>query len=108
MHQLPWNKPHQLNDNFTFQKILKKFEELEVTAQFDLVYFDAFAPGTQPELWEAPLLSKIYAALRPQGVFVTYSAKGSVKRNLKSIGFEVENLPGPPGKREMIRAVKTQ
>lgn len=106
MHQLPWNITHELSPNFLFKKVLKQFEELEGSSRFDVVYFDAFAPGTQPELWENSMLSLVYEAMRPKGVLVTYSAKGSVKRNLKSLGFEVENIPGPPGKREMIRAIK--
>ncbi|KAA3622046.1 MAG: SAM-dependent methyltransferase [Bacteroidetes bacterium] len=106
MHRLPWDAVHQLSPNFHFKKVLKKFEELKESARFDVVYFDAFAPGTQPELWENSMLSLVYEAMRPKGVLVTYSAKGSVKRNLKSLGFQVENIPGPPGKREMIRAIK--
>lgn len=106
MHDLPWDVTHQLTENFSFKKSLKKFEEFDGESMFDLIYFDAFAPGTQPELWEIPVLANICGRLKKGGVFVTYSAKGSVKRNLKSLGLQVENLPGPPGKREMIRAIK--
>ena len=73
---------------------------------FDIVYFDAFAPSSQPELWEAPVLEKMRAALKPEGCLVTYCAKGSFKRTLKQLGFEVETLQGPPGKREMTRAIR--
>jgi tRNA U34 5-methylaminomethyl-2-thiouridine-forming methyltransferase MnmC len=73
---------------------------------FDLVYFDAFAPSKQPHLWEVPLLDRIVRSLKTDGVFVTYCAKGKLKRDLKSLGVTVETLPGPPGKREMIRALK--
>lgn len=107
MHELPWDEPFDLSEKFTFKKSLKLFEDInEHGLLFDLIYFDAFAPGTQPELWENPVLSRICAKLSTGGVLVTYSAKGSVKRNLKSLGLTVENLPGPPGKREMIRATK--
>ena len=106
MHDLAWDVSHQITENFSFKKSLKKFEDFDGESMFDLIYFDAFAPGTQPELWENPVLANICGRLKPGGVFVTYSAKGSVKRNLKSLGLQVENLPGPPGKREMIRAVK--
>jgi tRNA U34 5-methylaminomethyl-2-thiouridine-forming methyltransferase MnmC len=106
MHELPWNEAAELSENFTFKKTLRRFEEIDGETLFDIIYFDAFAPGTQPELWENPVLSRICDRLSPGGVFVTYSAKGSVKRNLKALGLIVENLPGPPGKREMIRAIK--
>ncbi len=106
MHQCEWDKDHQLNERFLFRKSLNRFENINVKEKFDVVFFDAFAPSTQPELWESPVLSLMYDALKPGGVFVTYSAKGSVKRNLKGLGFTLENLPGPPGKREMIRAIK--
>lgn len=73
---------------------------------FDLLYFDAFAPASQPELWEPAALEIAYNALKTGGVFVTYCAKGQFKRDLKSVGFQVEPIPGPPGKREMTRARK--
>ena len=77
------------------------------TKQFDIIYFDAFAPNKQPELWTPEIFEKMYQIIRPEGILVTYCAKGQVKRDLKSVGFEVESLPGPPGKREMIRAIKS-
>ena len=75
--------------------------------KFDIIYFDAFAPNKQPELWTPAIFEKMYKILRPEGIFVTYCAKGQVKRDLKSVGFEIETLVGPPGKREMIRAKKS-
>jgi len=81
---------------------------LDRAEAFDLVYYDAFAPNAQPGLWELPVLEKVYRALLPGGVLVTYCAKGAVKRNLRALGFELEALPGPPGKREMTRARKTE
>ena len=73
---------------------------------FDLIYFDAFGARVQPELWTEDIFSKMYASLRPGGILVTYSAKGSVRRALQYVGFKVERLPGPPGKREMLRGRK--
>lgn len=107
MHELEWNKAHLLGDCFTLKKVLHRFEELEFEEQFDLIYFDAFSPEAQPELWEPHVLQKVFDALHPEGIMVTYCAKGAVKRTLKEIGFEVEALKGPPGKREMTRCEKT-
>mgnify|MGYP001357692333 CR=1 FL=1 len=74
--------------------------------KYDVVYFDAFGPRVQPELWEVRILRKMYEALIDGGILVTYCAKGSVKRALKEVGFTIESIPGPPGKREMTRAKK--
>lgn len=106
LHAASWNETHQITPSFSFRKVLKKFEEIDYESKFDLIYFDAFAPSAQPELWELLILSKAYHALKTNGVFVTYCAKGSVKRTLKSLGFELEAIPGPPGKREMTRCTK--
>lgn len=106
LHQSSWNKKHAFSPYFTFQKVKAFFADQDYNASFDVVYFDAFAPSAQGELWEQPLLEKAYRALRPNGHFVTYCAKGAVKRTLKAIGFKVEALPGPPGKREMTRCIK--
>lgn len=106
MHEEDWEEAIEINEHFQFIKHLRKFEEIDFTNQFDIIYFDAFAPNAQPELWEAELLGKMYQALKPEGVLVTYCAKGVVKRTLKAVGFEIESLKGPPGKREMTRAVK--
>ena len=106
LHETEWNETIQISENFTFKKLNQKFEDLSFESQFDVVYFDAFAPTSQPELWEIPVLKIMYDALLPQGFLTTYCAKGVVKRTLKSIGFKIEALPGPPGKREMTRAVK--
>ena len=107
IHSLDWNKRHDLSPTFRFEKQLKLFEEINFNNEFDIVYFDAFAPTSQPELWEESFLRKMYLALKPNGVLTTYCAKGVVKRTLKKIGFEIEALPGPPGKREMTRALKS-
>jgi tRNA U34 5-methylaminomethyl-2-thiouridine-forming methyltransferase MnmC len=106
IHEGPWGEPVELDEHFSFTKWKCLFEEFEPEPVYDIVYFDAFAPNAQPELWEIPVLEKMYRALLPGGVLTTYCAKGSVKRNLKSLGFVVESLEGPPGKREMTRAIK--
>jgi len=106
MHSTDWDTPTPLTNQFQFTKQQVKFETLNFIDQFDIIYFDAFAPNAQPELWEADLLGKMYQALKKNGVLVTYCAKGVVKRTLKAVGFEIEALKGPPGKREMTRAIK--
>lgn len=106
MHEANWNETVLINNHFQLTKVKKMFQELTFENQFDIIYFDAFAPNSQPELWEIPLLTTMYNALKANGVLVTYCAKGQFKRNLKAIGFEVEPLPGPPGKREMTRGRK--
>jgi tRNA U34 5-methylaminomethyl-2-thiouridine-forming methyltransferase MnmC len=96
----------QVSPHFSFNKIIDKFEDFTFSKDFDLIYFDAFAPSSQPELWNEDVLLKCFEALNPGGVLVTYCAKGVFKRALKSVGFTVENLPGPTGKREITRAIK--
>jgi tRNA U34 5-methylaminomethyl-2-thiouridine-forming methyltransferase MnmC len=106
IHNAEWEQKIHLNDNFTFIKHLQKFQEISSKNQFNLIYFDAFGPRVQPELWNETIFQKMYDALLPMGILVTYSAKGSVRRAMQSVGFGVEKLPGPPGKREMLRAIK--
>lgn len=107
MHAAPWNEPVDLIPYFTLQKIHETLEEFcPPDAYYDVIYFDAFAPEKQPELWTEEVFTKLYKAVRPGGVLVTYCAKGSFKRALKAAGFVVEALPGPPGKREMTRGTR--
>jgi tRNA U34 5-methylaminomethyl-2-thiouridine-forming methyltransferase MnmC len=107
IHQGIWEKDIQVTGNFTLLKVKKKVEESNFPdACFDLVYFDAFAPMVQPEMWQKEIFLKLYRAMKPEGVLVTYSSKGDVKRALKECGFTIEKLPGPKGKREFIRARK--
>ena len=75
-------------------------------SSFDLVYFDAFGARVQPDLWTEAIFNLMFIALKPNGVLVTYAAKGSVRRAMQAVGFIVERLDGPPGKREMLRATK--
>jgi len=106
LHEILWGKWHKLSEQFIFRKLKTDLKFFQPDDYFELIYFDAFAPDKQPEMWEEDILKKMYSCLTIGGVFVTYSAKGLIKRRLKAVGFRVENLPGPPGKREMIRAIK--
>lgn len=107
MHSAPNKQWHTVHDHFQLCLIAQPVEEPTLpNNHFDLVYFDAFAPSIQPELWSAEVFGKLHAALKTKGVLVTYSAMGEVRRNLIRAGFSVERLPGPPGKREMLRATK--
>ncbi|MCB0793607.1 MAG: tRNA (5-methylaminomethyl-2-thiouridine)(34)-methyltransferase MnmD [Flavobacteriales bacterium] len=89
---------------FEFELLHQRVQELPLMEPVDVVYFDAFAPSTQPEMWSADIFRILYSALVPGGHLVTFCSKGQVRRDLQAIGFEVERLPGPPGKREMLRA----
>lgn len=106
LHTCEWNTSTPISKNFNLLKIENDLADFQSDTTFDIVYFDAFAPEKQAELWTDIIFSKIYSLLNAGGILVTYCAKGVVKRTLKSVGFQLEILPGPPGKREMIRAVK--
>lgn len=106
LHACEWEKLIRINSYFTLEKKEVKLEDFASEKQFDLIYFDAFSPQSQPELWTVEQFSKLYKILNDSGILVTYCAKGAVKRNLKEAGFIIEALAGPPGKREMTRAVK--
>ena len=106
MHQSPWGKDVVISKDFLLKKEQKDFLEIEEKESFDLIYFDAFGARVQPELWTEDVFSKMFAATRKEGILVTYAAKGSVRRAMQAVGYCVERLPGPPGKREMLRATK--
>ena len=106
LHSTSWNEIHSLSNFFNFKKHLGKLENYAGTENFDVIFFDAFAPSSQPELWDIHIMEKMFKMLNSSGVLVTYCAKGSFKRTLKEIGFKVESLPGPVGKREITRATK--
>lgn len=106
MHETDWEKAEKITENFTLEKRKLKFQEITDEEEFDLIYFDAFGARVQPQLWTEEIFGIMFRAMKPGGVLVTYAAKGSVRRAMQSVGFEVERLPGPPGKREMLRAVK--
>lgn len=106
IHQVTWGELHQITSDFTLTKRKQFFKDINDIEVFDLIYFDAFGARVQPELWTEAIFEKMYRSLKSEGVLVTYSAKGSVRRAMQAVGFYVERLPGPPGKREMLRAIK--
>lgn len=106
MHDADWQTTLEVNNTFSLIKQRSDFREINDVNYFDLIYFDAFGARVQPELWTEEVFGIMYRALRGKGVLVTYAAKGSVRRAMQSVGFVVERLPGPPGKREMLRALK--
>jgi len=96
----------ELKDNFRFVKQSSGIEAFCSNEHFDLIYFDAFAPSFEPHLWTQSVMRRCFDLLNAGGIWVSYCAKGEVRRNLIAAGFQVERLPGPPGKREMLRAWK--
>jgi tRNA U34 5-methylaminomethyl-2-thiouridine-forming methyltransferase MnmC len=103
IHQTEWNVPVQINPFFKLCKILTDFADFDFSDAYDVVYYDAFAPDKQAEVWSQEIFDKVFSAMNPAGIFTTYCAKGSVRRMLLQAGFTVERIPGPPGKREMLR-----
>jgi len=106
MHKTEWNNKVEICDQFSLTKRKQFFDEINDFETFDLIYFDAFGYRVQPELWSTEIFQKMYNSLKPNGVLVTYAARGVVKRSMIEVGFTVEKLAGPPGKREMFRASK--
>lgn len=107
LHQAAWNTDVQLTPYFTLHKVETDFTSYTFPATYDVIYFDAFAPEKQPEMWTQSLFDTLCQQLNPQGILTTYCAKGTVRRMLQAAGFMVERLPGPPGgKREILRATK--
>ncbi|MFE3871087.1 tRNA (5-methylaminomethyl-2-thiouridine)(34)-methyltransferase MnmD [Flavobacterium sp. ZS1P70] len=107
MHESNWGEEINLSKDFSLIKRKQFFEAIEDIEKFDLIYFDAFGYRVQPELWSTEIFQKMYNALKRNSVLVTYAARGVVKRSMIKVGFSVEKLEGPPGKREMFRARKT-
>ncbi len=106
LHEVSWGEKHSLSNYFSLTKRKQFFEDINDIEKYNLIYFDAFGARVQPELWIEAIFKIMFAALKPKGVLVTYSAKGSVRRAMQSVGFTVERLEGPLGKREMLRAKK--
>jgi tRNA U34 5-methylaminomethyl-2-thiouridine-forming methyltransferase MnmC len=106
MHSCLWEEPVQISDYFTLHKEEADFRSMMPSSTFNLIYFDAFSPNKQPELWTNEVMGAIGRVAEKGAILVTYSSKGSVRRTLESSGFEVQKVEGPPGKREMIRARK--
>lgn len=106
MHMCEWEKDIAMGDYFKLQKIKADFTRYETEKRYDAVFFDAFGPDVQPELWTERIFTKIFSLMEPGGVLSTYSSKGMVRRNMQSAGLSVQRIPGPPGKRQMILASK--
>ncbi|WP_438961749.1 tRNA (5-methylaminomethyl-2-thiouridine)(34)-methyltransferase MnmD [Nonlabens sp.] len=106
LHKANWEEPIQLTDNLTITKVQKKFQSINDVEAYDLIYYDAFGPRVQPDLWALDIFKAAHKALVPGGILVTYCAQGQARRNMIEAGFTVEKLEGPPGKREMMRARK--
>ncbi len=106
LHAVSWGKKQMISENFYILKRVQFFKDIIDENAFHLIYFDAFGARVQPELWTEEIFALMYKALKMNGVLVTYAAKGSVRRAMQTVGFTVERLDGPPGKREMLRARK--
>ena len=106
LHDTSWETEQAITDDFKLTKQKKEFKNIKDTNTYNIIYFDAFGARVQPELWTETIFQKMYDALQVDGVLVTYAAKGSVRRAMQAVGFKVEKLPGPPGKREMLRGTK--
>jgi len=108
IHQQEWEVKRYISPSFSLLKRKQFFNDINDENKFDLIYFDAFGARVQPELWTEEIFKIMHKSLKTGGVLVTYSAKGSVRRAMQSVGFLVEKLPGPPGKREMLRGKKVK
>ncbi|MCK5638256.1 MAG: tRNA (5-methylaminomethyl-2-thiouridine)(34)-methyltransferase MnmD [Flavobacteriaceae bacterium] len=106
IHSLEWEEKNNIDNNFILLKRNQFFKDINDLDIFNLIYFDAFGARVQPELWTQEIFKIMYDSLKDKGILVTYSAKGSVRRAMQNVGFNVERLPGPPGKREMLRGMK--
>lgn len=106
IHSSPWDEFAEISENFSLRKINGDITKQQVYGNFDLIYFDAFGPDKQPDMWTIDIFEGIAENTNKDGVLVTYSAKGELKRNLRACGFEVYHIPGPPGKRQITRAIK--
>jgi tRNA U34 5-methylaminomethyl-2-thiouridine-forming methyltransferase MnmC len=106
LHSCTWEEKHIITSNLSLTKQQKYFKEISEKNAYNIIYFDAFGARVQPELWTEDIFKIMYNTLKDKGVLVTYSAKGSVRRAMQAVGFKVERLEGPPGKREMLRACK--
>jgi tRNA U34 5-methylaminomethyl-2-thiouridine-forming methyltransferase MnmC len=106
LHQCPWNEDTTITNYFTLRKVQTNLANFSTAQPFNLIYYDAFAPAAQPELWTKDVFEKLYNMLTPGGILVTYCSKGDVRRAMIAAGFTITKLPGPPGKREMVRGVR--
>lgn len=109
LHDSPWDKEVKLDDNFTIHKINMDIQSLKLEeGAYDIIYYDAFAPKIQPGLWEKSVLNNVIGGMALGGVLTTYCASGQFKRDLKDLNMSFDEVPGPPGKREMVRAYRSR
>ncbi|MDF9831184.1 tRNA U34 5-methylaminomethyl-2-thiouridine-forming methyltransferase MnmC [Parabacteroides sp. PF5-6] len=106
IHAAEWGRPVPITDRFTLYKTEGDSNTCSLPSIIDLIFFDAFAPDKQPEMWQPAIFEKLYANASPHALIVTYCAKGEVRRRMQRAGFKMERLPGPPGKRHMLRGIK--
>lgn len=106
LHEAAWNLSVRMHDLFSLEKQRVDLRDFESTDKFDCVFFDAFSPVEQPELWTTEIFQKLYNLLEPGGILVTYCSKSLVRRAMQEAGFQVAKIPGPRGKREMVRAIR--
>jgi tRNA U34 5-methylaminomethyl-2-thiouridine-forming methyltransferase MnmC len=106
MHSSPWGIDVKLTDGFTLNKRQQHFEEINDVNKYDLIYFDAFGYPSQPQLWSEAIFNAMYAALKNNGILVTYACRTVIKKAMQQAGFSTKKLAGPPGKREMLCAYK--
>lgn len=106
MHDSAWNEEVEISTSFILKKIKDSLQNIDLNGGYDLVYYDAFAPAVQPDLWTIDIFKKLYHSMNQDAVLVTYCAKGDVRRAMLQCGFHVEKLPGPPGKIHILRAIK--
>lgn len=105
MHEAAWDKLSNISSNFVLHKRIGNVVDVNLTGSYDIVYFDAFDPVVQPELWTVSMFRKLFAVLRPGGMLLTYCSKSIVRKAMQDAGFIVEKIDGPYGKREIVRAV---
>jgi len=108
LHECEWEERVNITSNFSLTKINRKFQDIDFTEKFDLIYFDAFGFPVQPELWTEDIFRIMFRAMKKKGLLVTYAARVIIKKNMESAGFKVGKIPGPPGKREMLLAFKDE
>ena len=106
IHSCEWGSFVEISDNFQLKKIQSDFSDIEFEDYYDVIFYDAFAPDKQQEVWSQEIFNKIFQHSNPEGILTTYCAKGNIRRMMQMAGFQTERIPGPPGKREMLRARK--
>lgn len=108
LHDVSWDKMEKVTEFFHLKKEEVSVQNAVLEQKYDIVYYDAFGPRAQPDMWTLEIFDKLYKCLVPGGMLVTYCAKGQVRRDMQSVGFKMERLPGPPGKREMMRGERRE